>query len=83
MLLFTAHGGSTQDGRLTVDGINTGSSRGGAGVSSYVPDMQNARRSTFSISGNLGEAETGGPQMTIDAEDGRQHVQRHVRSSTA
>jgi hypothetical protein len=33
MLLFTAHGGSTQDGRLTVDGINTGSSRGGSGVS--------------------------------------------------
>ena len=31
MLLFTAHGGSTQDGRLTVDGINTGSSRGGIG----------------------------------------------------
>ena len=44
MLLFTAHGGSTQDGRLTVDGINTGSSRGGSGVSSYVPDIQNTRR---------------------------------------
>src|SRR5438552_8960643 len=63
MLLFTAHGGSTQDGRLTVDGVNTGASRGGSGVSGYVPDMQNTQEVAFSISGNLGEAETGGPQM--------------------
>jgi hypothetical protein len=65
MLLFTAHGGSAQDGRLTVDGINTGASRGGAGVSGYIPDMQNAAEVTFTISGNLGEAETGGPQMQV------------------
>lgn len=65
MLLFTAHGGSAQDGRLTLDGINTGASRGGAGVSGYIPDMLNAAEVTFAISGNLGEAETGGPQMTI------------------
>jgi hypothetical protein len=65
MLLFTAHGGSTEDGRLTLDGINTGASRGGAGVSGYIPDMQNAAEVTFTISGNLGEAETGGPQMTV------------------
>jgi hypothetical protein len=53
MLLFTAHGGSAQDGRLTVDGINTGASRGGAGVSGYIPDMQNTAEVTFTISGNL------------------------------
>ena len=62
MLLFTAHGGNTQDGRLTLDGINTGASRGGAGVSGYIPDMQNAQEVTFSISGNLGEVETGAKQ---------------------
>jgi hypothetical protein len=65
MLLFTAHGGSAEDGRLTVDGINTGASRGGAGVSGYIPDMQNTAEITFTISGNLGEAETGGPSMTV------------------
>jgi hypothetical protein len=70
MLLFTAHGGSTQDGRLTVDGVNTGASRGGSGVSGYVPDMQNTQEVAFSISGNLGEAETGGPQMTIVPKSG-------------
>jgi hypothetical protein len=70
MLLFTAHGGSTQDGRLTVDGVNTGSSRGGSGVSSYVPDVQNATEIVFTISGNLGEAETGGPQMIVIPKSG-------------
>ena len=78
MLLFTAHGGSTQDGRLTVDGVNTGSSRGGSGVSSYVPDVQNATEVAFTISGNLGEAETGGPQMIGRAEDRREPIQRLV-----
>jgi hypothetical protein len=70
MLLFTAHGGSTEDGRLTVDGINTGASRGGAGVSGYIPDMQNTAEITFTISGNLGEAETGGPSMTVVPKSG-------------
>ncbi len=70
MLLFTAHGGSAADGRLTVDGLNTGASRGGAGVSGYVPDMQNTQEVAFSISGNLGEAETGGPQMSVMPKQG-------------
>src|SRR5262245_32796952 len=70
MLLFTAHGGSSQDGRLPLDGINTGASRGGSGVSGYVPDMQNLAEVNFSISGNLGEAETGGPQMTVVPKQG-------------
>jgi hypothetical protein len=70
MLLFTAHGGNAEDGRLTVDGINTGASRGGAGVSGYIPDMQNTAEITFTISGNLGEAETGGPSMTVVPKSG-------------
>jgi hypothetical protein len=70
MLLFTAHGGSAEDGRLTVDGINTGASRGGAGVSGYIPDMQNTAEVAFSISGNLGEAETGGPSMSVIPKSG-------------
>ena len=53
-----------------MDGINTGSSRGGSGVSSYVPDIQNTSEVAFSISGNLGEAETGGPQMTVVPKSG-------------
>ncbi len=70
MQLFSAHGGNAEDGRLTLDGINTGASRGGAGVSGYVPDVQNTQEISFSISGNLGEAETGGPQMTVVPKSG-------------
>ena len=70
MTLFTAHGGNAEDGRLTVDGLNTGASRGGAGVSGYVPDMQNTQEVAFSLSGNLGEAETGGPQMSVVPKQG-------------
>ena len=76
MLLFTAHGGNTQDGRLTVDGINTGASRGGAGVWVTSPTCRTPRRSRFIISGNLGEAETGGPQIADHSQGRRQHVQR-------
>ena len=53
-----------------MDGINTGASRGGSGVSGYIPDMQNTQEVAFSISGNLGEAETGGPQMSIVPKSG-------------
>ena len=35
------------------------------GVSFYVPDVGNAQEVTFNLSGGLGEAETGGPQMNI------------------
>ena len=62
--------GSAEDGRLTVDGINTGASRGGAGVSGYIPDMQNTAEIIFTLSGNLGEAETGGPSMTVVPKSG-------------
>jgi len=70
MTLFTSHGGYAGDGRLTVDGLNTGASRGGGGVSGYVPDMQNTQEVALSVSGNLGEAETGGPQMSVIPKSG-------------
>ena len=65
MILFSAHGGNSEDGRLMVNGINVGSSRGGSGVANYVADLQGAAEVTFQVSGNLGEAESGGPQMGI------------------
>ena len=78
MLLFTAHGGSTQDGRLTVDGVNTGSSRGGSGVSSYVPDVQNATEVVFTISGQPRRSRDRRAADDRRAEDRRQPVQRLV-----
>ena len=38
MIIFGGHGGPTQEGRLLVDGMNVGASRGGGGVSGYMVD---------------------------------------------
>src|SRR5438552_8205741 len=40
------------------------------GVSSYVTEIGNAQEVVFSLSGGLGEANTGGPQMNIIGKQG-------------
>ena len=65
MIIFGGHGGPTQEGRLLVDGMNVGASRGGGGVSGYMVDTGNLQEVTFRSSGGLGEAETGGPYMNV------------------
>jgi hypothetical protein len=65
MVLFGIHGGPATEGRLQVDGMNVGASRGGGGVSGYSVDTSNVQEITFRTSGGLGEAETGGPYMNI------------------
>ena len=42
----------------------------GMGVSGYVPEVGNAQEVVFSLSGGLGEATTGGPQMNIIGKQG-------------
>ena len=53
------------EGRVMVDGMNAGGARGGAGVSNYQVDVANAQELTYTLSGGLGEAETGGPTMNV------------------
>ena len=65
MIIFGGHGGPIQEGRLLVDGMNVGASRGGGGVSGYTVDTGNLQEVTFRSSGGLGEAETGGPYMNV------------------
>ena len=65
MTMFTTHGGSTLEGRMLVDGVSVGSSRGGGGQSSYVPDVMNVSEVTVTMSGSLGESETGGPTLNV------------------
>jgi hypothetical protein len=62
---FSMHGGRASEGRLQVDGMGVGGALGGAGVSFYVPDVGNAEEITFTTSGGLGEAEQGGPVMSV------------------
>src|SRR5687767_6169669 len=65
MSVFGGQGGRENEGRLQVDGINTGAPVNGAGVSSYIPDITNSQEVAFTTSGGLGEAEVGGPTMSI------------------
>jgi hypothetical protein len=62
---FGIHGGPATEGRVMVDGMNAGGARGGAGVSNYQVDVGNAQELTYTLSGGLGEAETGGPTMNV------------------
>jgi hypothetical protein len=62
---FSVHGGRLSDGRLQVDGMGVGSTLGGGGVSFYSADISNAQEIVFTTSGGLGEAEVGGPVMSV------------------
>src|SRR5215471_12463907 len=66
--VFQIHGGRRNEGQVLVDGMNGGYQ--GMGVSGYVPEVGNAEEVVFSLTGGLGEATTGGPQMNIVGKQG-------------
>lgn len=65
MTVFGGSGGRGNEGRMQLDGLNTGASLNGAGVSTYIPDIGNAQEVSFTTSGGLGEAEVGGPTISV------------------
>jgi Carboxypeptidase regulatory-like domain len=65
MVVFGGAGGRNNEGRLSVDGLNTGASLNGAGVSGYNADLLNAAEVVTTNSGGLGEAEVGGPAINV------------------
>jgi len=65
VIVFSIHGGRASEGRLQVDGLSVGAAVGGSGTSFYVVDIGNSQEVTFSTSGGLAEAETGGPVMNV------------------
>ena len=62
---FTAHGGPGNEGTVQLDGLNVGAAFNGGGVSGNAYDVANAQEMQITISGNLGDAETGGPVMNL------------------
>jgi hypothetical protein len=70
MVVFGGAGGRSNEGRVSIDGISVGSAFNGAGVSSYIADVGNAREVTMITSGGLGEAENGGPSLNIVPKEG-------------
>ncbi len=79
MVLFGIHGGPATEGRLQVDGMNVGASRGGGGVSGYSVDTANVQEVTFRTSGGLGRGRDRRTVHERRAENGRQHIPRDGR----
>jgi hypothetical protein len=63
--LFGGAGGRSNEGRVLLDGLSVGASRGGAGVSTYIADIGNAEEVALTSSGGMGEAAVGGPLISI------------------
>jgi hypothetical protein len=64
-LVFGGPGGRGNEGRVLLDGLNVGSALNGGGASSYLVEVGNAQEVAYSTSGGLGEAEVGGPTVTV------------------
>jgi Carboxypeptidase regulatory-like domain len=62
---FPIYGGRTNEGRLSVDGLNVGSPPAGNSAASYVVDVGSATEVSFTTTGGLGELETAGVVMNI------------------
>ena len=74
MVVFGGFGGRSNEGRVNVDGISVGSAFNGAGVSSYIADVANAREIAMTTTGGLGEAEGGGPALNVLPKEGGNSV---------
>jgi hypothetical protein len=66
--VFQAHGGRRNEGQVQINGLSAGWQ--GMGVSGYVPEVGSAQEITFQVTGGLGEAATGGPQMNLVPKEG-------------
>ena len=65
MTFFSARGGQTNEGRMSVNGLTVAAAFNGGGVSSYILDTVNADETSVTVSGGMGESDTGGPVMNI------------------
>jgi Carboxypeptidase regulatory-like domain len=66
--VFQAHGGRRNEGQVQVNGLSIGWQ--GMGVSGYSPEVGSAQEISFQVTGGLGEAGTGGPQMNLIPREG-------------
>ena len=77
MIVFGGRGGRGNEGRAQVDGLNTGASLNGGGVSGYRQDVENAQEIAITTAGGLGEAEVGGPTINIVPRTGGNTFRSH------
>jgi len=65
MTFFSARGGQTNEGRMTVNGLTVAAAFNGGGVSSYILDTVNSDEVSMTVSGGMGESDVGGPVMNL------------------
>jgi hypothetical protein len=78
MVVFGGAGGRANEGRMQVDGLNTGAALNGGGVSTYIADVANMQEVVTTTSGGLGEAEVGGPTIQFIPKSGGNTVKGAV-----
>src|SRR5437762_10453446 len=65
MTFFTARGGSTNEGRMTINGMVVAASFNGGGVSSLAYDANNVDEVGVVVAGGMGDTDVGGPVMNL------------------
>src|SRR5215471_14651992 len=65
MTFFTARGGSTNEGRMTINGMVVAASFNGGGVSSLAYDANNVDEVSVVVAGGMGDTDVGGPVMNL------------------
>jgi hypothetical protein len=67
---FTSNGGNSNEGRIQIAGMNVGSAFNGGGVAAFAYPVSESQEIQVTVSGGLGEADTGGPAMNIIPREG-------------
>ena len=67
---YTAHGGRGNEGKVQIGGLNAGGAVGGGGTTGFAYDTSNTQEIQVTVSGGLGESDTGGPVMNIIPKEG-------------
>jgi hypothetical protein len=83
MTFFTTHGGRPNEGKVQIDGLDVGAAFNGGGVSGFAYDTSNSEELQVTVSGGLGESQTGGPTMNIVPRTGGNNFSGQIFGSTA
>ena len=83
MTFFSSHGGPSNEGKVQINGMTVGAASGGGGVGTFTYDTANAEEVAVSVSGGLGESETGGPVMNLVPRSGGNSFSGQAFYSTA
>jgi len=70
MTFFSARGGQTNEGRMSVNGMTVAAAFNGGGVSSYILDTVNVDEVAVTVSGGMGESDIGAPNMNLVPKQG-------------